>query len=120
MKNIKKIRTNILIFIILLSHAPLSHAVNWLMLQGTEPASVTHRVFLFAQPSYTRDLSSELSLGPNAGVRALPATVAPHFDDDSVFHLRRARAGVRGNFTGKWQNDVTRKMNYFCIVRICP
>ena len=95
-------------------------AVNWLMLQGTEPAKVTHRLFLFAQPSYTRDLSSEITLGPNAGQRAVPTKIAPWFDNDSDLHFRRARAGVRGNFTGMMHNEFTSKMNYFVLAEFAP
>ena len=95
-------------------------AVNWLMLQGTESAKTTHKPFIFLQPSYTRDLSNEISAGPNAGKRVVATTVAPWFDDDSALHFRRARAGVRGNFTGMMHNDVTSKMNYFLLAEFAP
>ncbi|MCW9012725.1 MAG: hypothetical protein OQL06_03000 [Gammaproteobacteria bacterium] len=97
-----------------------ANAVNWLMLQGTEPDTVTHRPVIFIQPSYTRDLSNEISAGPNAGKRAVPTTVAPWFEDDSRFHFRRARAGVRGNFTGMMKNEFTDKMNYFILAEFAP
>ena len=119
MKHSLCIRVFLLFFGLFLVSLPVS-AVNWLMLQGTEPAKVTHRPFIFAQPSYTRDLSSEITAGPNAGKRAVPTMVAPWFDDDSAFHFRRARAGVRGNFTGMMQNDFTSKMNYFVLFEFAP
>ena len=97
-----------------------TQAVNWLMLQGTEPANVTHRPFLFAQPSYTHDLSDAISAGPNIGKRAVPTMLAPKFEDDSGFHFRRARVGVRGNFTGMMHNNFTSKMNYFVLTELAP
>jgi len=116
---IQGIRSTLTLILLLL--LPVSaDAVNWLMLQGTEPEGVTHRPFLFAQPSYTHDLSDEIALGPNVGKRATPTKIAPWFDDDSAFHFRRARAGVRGNFTGSLQNDFTRKMNYFVLAEFAP
>lgn len=112
----------LLLIISILTSLPVSQglAVNWLMLQGTEPAKVTHRPFFFVQPSYTKDLSPEISLGPNAGKRVLNTMVAPYFEDDSDFHFRRARAGVRGNFTGSMHNTFTEKMNYFILYEFAP
>ncbi len=110
----------IFIYSVLLITPATSVAVNWLMLQGTEPAKVTHRPFLFAQPSYTRDLSDEISLGPNAGKRTAAAVIAPWFENDEEFHFRRGRAGVRGNFTGVMRNDFTSKMNYFILAEFAP
>ena len=115
-----KTRNLLLLCILLLVQSLSVNAVNWLMLQGTEPAKVTYRPVLFAQPSYTRDLSSDISAGPNAGRRSVLSTVAPWFEDDSAFHFRRARAGVRGNFTGMFQNDFTSKMNYFVLAEFAP
>lgn len=97
-----------------------THAVNWLMLQGTEPSSVTHRPIIFIQPGYTKDLGQDIQLGPNAGKRAIPTLVAPWFEDDEKWHVRRARAGVRGNFTGDLRNPVTEKMNYFLLFEFAP
>ena len=90
------------------------------MLQGTEADKVSHRPFLFAQPSYTRDLSNPISAGPNSGKRAVPTMVAPWFKDDSAFHFRRAKVGIRGNFGGFMQNSFTRKMNYFVLAELAP
>ena len=90
------------------------------MLQGTEAKKVTHRPFIFAQPSYTRDLSDEITAGPNTGRRAVPTLIAPKFEDDSDFHFRRAKAGMRGNFTGMMKNDFTSKMNYFVLAEFAP
>lgn len=114
------IRSPILLSLTLMLPAFPVNAVNWLMLQGTEPKNVTHRPFIFAQPSYTRDLSSEITAGSNAGKRAVPTMIAPWFDDDAGLHLRRARAGIRGNFTGIMQSDFTSKMNYFLLAEFAP
>jgi len=111
---------SLIAILILLIPVPETYAVNWLMLQGTEPANVSHLPFLFIQPSYTKDLSSEISLGPNADKRAVNTTIAPNFDNDQELQLRRARAGVRGNFTGALKNDFTSKMNYFFLGEFAP
>jgi len=109
-----------LITLFLLVQSSSVYSVNWLMLQGTEPPKVTHREFIFLQPSYTQDLSDKISLGPNAGKAAVPTTIAPWFEDSSRFHFRRARAGIRGNFTGVAKNKFTEKMNYFVLTELAP
>lgn len=111
---------NILFISALLFYSSSVYAVNWMLLQGTEPEQVSHRFFIFAQASYTNDLSREITMGPNAGKRAIAATIGPWFDDDSAIHIRRARAGVRGNFTGVMRNDFTRRMNYFVLAEYAP
>lgn len=114
------VHKTILFFLLLQLQFTSANAVNWLMLQGTEPAKVTHRSFLFLQPSYTRDLCRQINAGPNTGNRAVASTIAPRFDDNSRFHFRRARAGVRGNFTGILKNSFTEKMNYFFLAEFAP
>jgi hypothetical protein len=115
-------RTKIKIYLVLcLMLIPISAiAVNWPMLQGTEPAGVTHRLFIFAQPSFTRDLGNQISVGPNAGKRPIISNVAPWFEEDTEFHFRRARAGIRGRFTGMLNNRFTEKMSYFTLFELAP
>lgn len=107
------------LLLLLIQSAPV-FPVNWLMLQGVEAPNINHRLFVFAQPSYTKDLGSEISAGPNSGKRAASSTVAPWFEDDAKFHFRRARAGVRGNFTGLLENNFSSKMNYFVLAEFAP
>ena len=106
-------------------------AANWLMLQGTEhPLAPAHRFWGFVQPAYTLDTSDELhgltdSPGPpdfsrNNGERLAITSVSPWFDEGERFHVRRARAGVRGVFTGPLRNRFTSKMNYFTLFEAAP
>ena len=106
-------------------------AVNWLMLQGTEhPFAPEHKFLGFIQPSFTYDTSHELSgltnsPGPpdfslNNGKRLAITSVSPWFDNNSEFHIRRARFGVRGIFTGALRNRFTAKMNYFTLFEVAP
>ena len=93
-------------------------AANWLMLQGTEhPLAPAHKFWGFIQPAWTHDTSDKLSgltdsPGPpdfsdNNGERLAITSVAPWFDDGERFHIRRARFGARGEFTGRLRNSFT-------------
>lgn len=106
-------------------------AVNWLMLQGTEhPLAPEHRFWGFIQPAYSYDTSNELSgltdspgppdFSPNNGERLALTSVAPWFNDDKKLHVRRAKFGVRGIFTGVLRNRFTSKMNYFTLFEVAP
>lgn len=108
-----------------------SDAANWLLLQGTEhPLAPAHKLWGFIQPAYTRDSSNELSgltdsSGPpdfsvNNGERLAISTVSPWFDDNERLHVRRARFGARGLFTGRLRNAFTSKMNYFILFEVAP
>jgi len=109
-----------------LSTSTPSHAVNWLMLQGTEhPLAPAHRFWGFFQPAYSHDTSDDLSgltagFTANNGERLAITTIPPEFDKDSQLHLRRARFGVRGIFTGDLRNSFTSKMNYFTFFEVAP
>ncbi len=113
-------RIKSLLFIFLLVQISSVGAVNWVVLQATEPKKVIHRPFVFVQYSYTRDLGRDISVGPNAGKRASASTIAPWFEENSKFHFRRARIGIRGNFTGVMRNKFTQKMNYFFLTELAP
>ncbi len=108
-----------------------SGAANWLMMQGTEhPLAPAHRPWGFIQPAFTHDTSDALagltdSPGPpdfsgNNGERLALTSVAPWFDAAQRLHLRRARFGVRGLFTGALRNPFTAKMNYFTLFEVAP
>lgn len=83
--------------------APAAHAVNWLMLQGTEPEGAAGRakVWGFIQPTYQKDKSE---LGPE------PTRIGPNLEDQSQFQLQRARFGVRGTAL-----PIDSKVNYFIL-----
>lgn len=95
-------------------------AVNWMMLQGTEPPHVTHRRVVFMQPSLTHDFSDEISAGPNSGKRAVPATIAPWFNNAERAHFRRFRAGVRGRLATDRPESFWSKTNYFVLTELAP
>jgi hypothetical protein len=106
-------------------------AANWLMLQGTEhPLAPAHKFWGFIQPAWTHDTSDDLSgltdpPGPpdfsaNNGERLAITSVSPWFDDNEEFHVRRARFGARGVFTGRLRNSFTSKMNYFTLFEVAP
>jgi hypothetical protein len=103
----------------LLSALP-AQAANWLMLQGTERPNATHKFWGFIQAGYTKDYGDPISLGPNSGKRSAQSSVAPWFTSDSRWHVRRARFGVRGRFTGAFRTPFTAKMNYFTLFEVAP
>ncbi len=101
------------------------------MLQGTEhPFAPEHKFLGLIQPAYTYDTSNNLSgltdssgppdFSPNNGKRLAITTVSPWFDDNKKFHIRRAKIGVRGIFTGALRNSFTSKMNYFTLIEVAP
>lgn len=101
------------------------------MLQGTEhPFAPEHKILALIQPSYTYDTSDNLSgltdsPGPpdftaNNGERLAITSVPPWFDDNNAFHIRRAKFGVRGIFSGSLRNKFTSKMNYFTLIEVAP
>jgi len=106
-----------------------ARAANWLMLQGTEhPLMPAHRPWGFIQPAFTHDSSDALAGltdGPpdfsvNNGERLAISSVAPWFDEAERLHLRRARFGIRGVFTGALRNRFTARMNYFTLFETAP
>ena len=114
-----------------LVNANSAMAVNWLMLQGTEhPFAAEHKFLGFIQPAYTYDRSSNLSglidtsglpaFSANNGERLAMTSVSPWFEDNNELHLRRAKFGVRGIFTGAMRNRFTAKMNYFTLFEVAP
>ncbi len=111
-------KKSLMILAVLAVFSQVTQAANWLMLQGTERPKATHKFWGFIQPAYTYDSSDALSgltfapLVGNNGKRTAKNSVAPWFDDDSRFHFRRARFGVRGRLTDK--------INYFTLFEVAP
>lgn len=114
----KILRINLIFMAIGLSIATTqTFSADWLMLQGTERPNAKHRFWGFVQPAYTRDLSDNLSgltggFAVNNGLRTAKNSVAPWFDEDSEFHIRRARFG--------WRGRVNKKINYFTFFEVAP
>lgn len=121
----------VLYMVFLLVPCTQSYAVNWLMLQGTEhPLAPEFKVWGFVQPAISYDTShqlSNLSSSPgspdfslNNGERLAITAISPWYDDGSRLHLRRAKFGARGIFTGDWRNRFTAKLNYFSLFEVAP
>ena len=109
---------------LLLAAVP-AQAANWLMLHGTERPNAKQKWWGFVQPAYTKDLGDPLSglvgaAAANNGKRSAGSSIAPYFTSDSRWHLRRARVGVRGNFTGAFRTPFTSKMNFFTLFELAP
>lgn len=85
------------------------YAVNWLGLQGTEPADSSGRakVWGFIQAQYQKDTSN----ANKAGEFIPPELVGPNLNSQSTFNINRARIGVRG--TGF---PLDSSVNYFLLV----
>ena len=101
------------------------------MLQGTEhPLAPTHKLWGFIQPAVSIDTSKDLSglsnspglpdFSANNGERLATTTIAPWFNDESQLHIRRAKFGARGIFSGTLRNRFTSKMNYFSLFEVAP
>lgn len=85
-----------------------AEAANWLMLQGTEPASSAGRAYVwgFIQAQYQKDKSDASS----AGVYIPPKMMGPNLTSQQGFNVNRARIGVRG--VGM---PLDSKVNYFFL-----
>ncbi len=92
-----------------------THAADWLMLQGTEPAGAAARakIWGFVQPQYTDMDGSKVVAGPWKDENAIFNVVRPDNDSESGFHIRRARLGVRG--TGF---PLDSNVNYFLLAEM--
>jgi len=70
---------------------------NWIMLQGTEPASApAYKPFGFIGIDYQQTAGSRLPAGPWAGQPMVLNQIAPKREDDSVFQISHVRLGLRG------------------------
>ncbi len=90
-----------------------AQAANWLLLQGTEPASAVGRAkpWGFIQAQYQQDFSDPVVSGTGAELYAPPKLIGPNLDDQSQFNVNRARLGLRGaNF------PLDSRTNYFLLV----
>ncbi|WP_455212323.1 porin [Kaarinaea lacus] len=90
-------------------------AANWLMLQGTEPASAAERakVWGFVQPEYQYTKGTELKAGPWKDQAAQFNQIIPDLQTSSTFNIRRARIGVRGEGM-----PLDSKTNYFILAEM--
>lgn len=89
-----------------------AHAVNWLKLQGTEPADSSPRakVWGFIQTQYQVDTSEACKYPPCTGQYIPPDLIGPNLTSQSAFNVNRARIGVRG--TGF---PLDSSINYFLL-----
>jgi hypothetical protein len=85
-------------------------ALDWLMLQGTEPqdASAPVKVWGFVQANYMKDYSSANATG---NVYVPPKLLGPNLNAQSGFNVLHAQVGVRG--TGFPIDD---HVNYFMLL----
>jgi len=96
----------------LLSAVP-TQAANWLLLQGTEPASAVGRAkpWGFIQAQYQQDFSDPVVAGNGDELYNPAKLIGPNLDDQSQFNVNRARIGLRGaNF------PLDSRTNYFILV----
>ncbi len=89
-----------------------AEAANWLMLQGTEPASAAGRakVWGFIQPEVQYTEGTELGGGGWKDQDAQFNMIAPNLTSRATFQIRRARLGVRGQGF-----PLDAKTNYFLL-----
>ncbi len=73
-------------------------AANWLMLQGTEPASAAKRIEMwgFIQAQYQKDYSKPCNVSPCTDEYIPPKLIGPNLDSQEQFNVNRARLGARG------------------------
>ncbi len=92
--------------------AGTANALDWLMLQGTEPAaaSVPAHVFGFVEADFMKDYSSANATG---NVYVPPKLLGPNLDAQSGFNVLHAQVGVRG--TGFPLDD---HINYFVLTEL--
>ncbi len=72
-------------------------ATNWIMRQGTEPATAPASKafgFIGIDPQQTR--GSPLTAGPWQGQSMVLNQIPPKFEENSVLQFSHARLGVRG------------------------
>lgn len=110
--------------VMLLCASSAAYAVDWLMLQGTNPPFKDHYFFGFVQAGYTHDYGEKLSglkgaAATNNGERAAISTISPWFDDAHDWHLRRLRLGMRGRLDFI-DSAFTRKIDYFVLGELAP
>ncbi|EIC20661.1 porin [Thiorhodovibrio frisius] len=79
--------------------APLpSYAINWLILQGTEPPKSTNtfRPWGFVQLEYQSTDGTKLQAGPWQGQPMFANLIGPQKTESSEWLIKRARVGARG------------------------
>jgi hypothetical protein len=77
--------------------APAAHAVNWIMLQGTEPAGADAlRAFGFASIEYQHTDGTRLPAGPWQGQDLVLNQIGPELEDASRPQVPYFRIGWRG------------------------
>jgi hypothetical protein len=87
----------LLLAVLLFSLPTSAMAVNWLRLQGTEPAkSPPIRLYGNVVADYMRTSDTHLPAGPWKGQKAAANQIGPRLTSHSQFTLRKVRIGARG------------------------
>jgi hypothetical protein len=72
-------------------------ATNWIMLQGTEPASApAYKAFGFIGIDHRQTSGSPLPAGPWQGQPMVLNQIPPEFEDNSALQFSHLRLGLRG------------------------
>lgn len=80
-----------------LTLATPASATNWIMLQGTEPASApAYQAFGFIGIDHQQTDGNNLPAGPWRGQPMVLNQIPPHFEDSSVLQFSHLRLGLRG------------------------
>ena len=81
-------------------------ATNWIMLQGTEPASASaYKAFGFIDIDHRRTSGSPLPAGPWQGQPMVLNQIPPEFEDNSALQFSHLRLGLRGRLLDGRLND---------------
>ncbi|MFA5170691.1 MAG: hypothetical protein WC426_03915 [Sulfuriferula sp.] len=97
--------------------ANVSHAADWMSVQGLEPANAgAYKLWGFIQPTYTYIQAQPISgLGGTIagynGQQQIPNLVGPDLEHTQNIQLFRARLGVRGIL-----KPVDNRINYFVLL----
>ncbi|WP_124948487.1 hypothetical protein [Sulfuriferula thiophila] len=95
----------------------VSHAADWMSVQGLEPANAeAYKIWGFLQPTYTYiDSKPVTGLGGSIsgynGQQQIPNLVGPDLEHTSNIQLFRARLGMRGKL-----KPVDDRINYFLLL----
>jgi len=87
---------------VLLYALPAS-AVNWILLQGTEPTTApAYRLFGSIGIEYQQTDGSRIAAGPFKGQPLMPNQIGPRLEDTSEWQISHVRLELRGRlFDGK-------------------
>lgn len=94
----------------------VSHAADWISIQGLEPANApAYKIWGFLQPTYTYIRASPIQglqggISGYNGQQQIPNLVGPDLEHTQNVQLQRARLGVRGIL------PIDDRINYFVLL----